>query len=241
MNPEKNNDSGLEKEVSAGEEIPRSPVPDADLLQAGEGNMSAGAVSQPDETPAEVEYDEDAPEKEEADLRGLFEAVIFLSNEPLPISFFVKRFGVDPTHAKITIDSLVDEYDERDGGVKLIEISKGYQFVTGKRYADQIRRVMGMERRERLSRSMLETLSIISYKQPISIAEIDELRGVSSRVMVANLMKKNLVKPMGRKELPGRPLAYGTTDDFLRYFGLNRISDLPKLTEIKELTFGTEE
>lgn len=179
--------------------------------------------------------------KDELDLHGLFEAILFISNEPLPIAFFVKNFGVDPTHAKIIMHSLIDEYEERDGGIKIIEISKGYQFVTHKRYAEPIRRVMGMTRKETLSKGMLETLSIIAYKQPIVIAEIDELRGVSSRMMVANLMKKNLIKPMGRKDLPGRPLAYGTTDDFLKYFGLNKISDLPKLSEIKEFSLTSEE
>ncbi len=224
-NSEKNENQNVLEEKDAGEQVP------------------AGAVEGPgkDAKPPDGGSDEPSREKEETDLRGLFESVIFLAGDPLPISFFVKSFGIDPTHAKIIIDSLVDEYDERDGGVKLIEISRGYQFVTNKRYAEQIRRVMGFEGRERLSRGMLETLSIISYKQPISIAEIDELRGVSSRVMVANLMKKNLIKPVGRKELPGRPLAYGTTDEFLRCFGLNKISDLPKLSEIKELTFSREE
>lgn len=186
--------------------------------------------------------EEDAQaDKDESDLRGLFESVMFLSNDPLPITFFVKNFGLDPVHARIIMDSLMDEYESRDGGLKIVEISRGFQFVTNKRYADQIRRVLGYTRKETLSKGMLETLSIVSYKQPISIAEIDELRGVSSRLMVSNLMKKNLVKPVGRKELPGRPLAYGTTDDFLRYFGLNKISDLPKLSEIKELSFTLEE
>lgn len=189
----------------------------------------------------EHDGDEVQEEKDESDLRGLFESVMFLSNEPLPITFFVKNFGLDPVHARIIMDSLMDEYESRDGGLKIVEISRGFQFVTNKRYADQIRRVMGYTRKETLSRGMLETLSIVSYKQPISIAEIDELRGVSSRMMVSNLMKKNLVKPVGRKELPGRPLAYGTTDDFLRYFGLNKISDLPKLSEIKELSFTSED
>jgi segregation and condensation protein B len=87
---------------------------------------------------------------------------------------------------------------------------------------------------------MLETLSIIAYKQPIVLADIDELRGVSSRQMVANLMKKNLIKPVGRMDLPGRPLSYGTTDEFLRYFGLSRLSDLPRLSEIKEFTVNEE-
>lgn len=179
--------------------------------------------------------------REEIDLTGLFEALLFLSNEPLPLSFFVKNLGVDAQQAKILLDSLVDEYEERDGGIRLIEISNGYQFMTSRRYSSQIRGIMGYARREGLSKGMLETLSIITYKQPIVLAEIEELRGVSSRMMVANLMKKNLIKPVGRKELPGRPLCYGTTDEFLRYFGLNRLSDLPKLSEIKEFSFENEE
>lgn len=187
------------------------------------------------------EEDRDDVPQEELDLAGLFEALLFLSNEPLPLSFFVKNLGVDAQQAKIILDSLVDEYEERDGGIKLFEISNGYQFMTSRRYSTQIRRIMGYARREGLSKGMLETLSIIAYKQPIVLAEIEELRGVSSRMMVANLMKKNLIKPVGRKELPGRPLCYGTTDEFLRYFGLNRLSDLPKLSEIKEFSFENEE
>ncbi len=217
-------------------------------MNPAEKNENEYSESLGDDETGEVENcaEEDGPVSgdergDEAELRGLFEAVIFLSGEPLPISFFVKNFGIDPTQAKIIIDSLVDEYEERDGGIRLLEISKGYQFATSARYADQLRRIMGLERREKLSKGMLETLSIIAYKQPISIAEIDALRGVSSRMMVANLMKKNLIKPVGRKELPGRPLAYGTTDDFLKYFGLNKISDLPKLSEIKELAFGGDD
>lgn len=180
-------------------------------------------------------------QRDELDMHGLFEAILFLSNDPVPISFFVKNLGIDATQAKIILDSLVDEYEERDGGVKLCEISNGYQFLTNRRYSGHIRKVMGFSKKETLSRGMLETLSIIAYKQPVVIAEIDELRGVSSRMMVANLMKKNLVKPMGRKELPGRPLAYGTTDEFLRFFGLNRLSDLPKLSEIKEFSYLGDE
>jgi len=176
----------------------------------------------------------------EHDLKSLFEAVFFLSNDPVPISFFVKNFMVDPTQAKIIIDSLVDEYEERDGGIRLAELSNGYQFVTNARYAEQLRHALGLKKRESLSKAMLETLSIIAYKQPLVLADIDELRGASSRMMVANLMKRNLVKPVGRMDLPGRPLAYGTTDEFLRYFGLNKLSDLPRLSEIKEFSLDNE-
>lgn len=158
----------------------------------------------------------------------------------MPSSFFVKNFSVDPTQTKIILDTLIDEYDERDSGILLIEIASGFQFVTNARYADQLRHALGMKRRDTLSKGMLETLSIVAYKQPIVMAEVDELRGVSSRVMVANLMKRNLLKPVGRKNVPGRPLAYGTTDEFLRLFGLNKLSDLPKLSEIKEFSLDSE-
>lgn len=189
---------------------------------------------------SEDERDVREEDGEELDLASLFEAALFLSDEPLSISFFVKNFKVDPTQAKIILDSIADEYEERDGGIQLLEIAKGYQFVTSARYADQLRRAFGLRQRETLTRGMLETLSIVAYKQPIVLAEIDELRGVSSRMMIANLMKRNLVKPVGRKNLPGRPLAYGTTDEFLRYFGLGKLSDLPRLSEIKEFSIDID-
>ena len=178
--------------------------------------------------------------QDDTDLLGLIEAVLFLSNDPVPLSFFVKNFSIDPTHAKILINSLLDEYIERDGGVLLIQIAKGYQFVTNAKYSDQLKLALGMKKRDKLSKGMLETLAIVAYKQPIVLVDVDELRGVSSRMMVANLMKRNLVKPVGRMNLPGRPLAYGTTDKFLIYFGLNKLSDLPKLSEIKEFSIDTD-
>jgi segregation and condensation protein B len=181
--------------------------------------------------------EEDQEEEEEVSPAALFEAVLFLSLDPLPIQFFVKNFSMNETDVRIILSSLVDEYEERDGGVKLLEISNGYQFVTNPRCAKGIRRVMGYKKKEPLSKGMLETLSIVAYKQPVVMAEVEELRGVSSRMMVANLMKRNLIKPVGRKDLPGRPLAYGTTDEFLRFFGLNKLADLPKLSEIKEFNY----
>jgi len=183
--------------------------------------------------------DENGPSGE-PDLKGLFEAALFLSNEPVPLQFFVKNFSIDATQAKIILDSLVDDYEERDSGIRVVEIANGFQFVTNARYAEQLHRVLDMKRREPLTKGMLETLSIIAYKQPIVLAEVDELRGVSSRLMVTNLMKHRLITIVGRKNLPGRPHAYGTTDEFLRLFALNKLSDLPKLSEIKEFSIDNE-
>ncbi len=186
------------------------------------------------------ESGQDDGQRDDVSISGLLEAVLFLSNEPVPLAFFVNSFSIDPTQAKILLDSLIDEYEDRDGGIKLQEIAKGYQFVTSPRHADQLRRVIGVKKREGMSKNMMETLAIIAYKQPIVMAEIEELRGVACRTMVVKLMERSLVKPVGRKELPGRPLAYGTTNEFLRYFGLNKLSDLPKLSEIKEFSLDWE-
>lgn len=177
---------------------------------------------------------------DEDDLYGIIEAILFVSPEPVLVQFVAKQLGIDATKVKIIIDSLVDEYEDRDKGIKLVEISGGYQLVTNPKYAGKLRQAMGFKKKESLSKGMLETLAIIAYKQPIMLAEIEELRGVSSRMMVASLMRKNLIKPAGRKEVPGRPLLYGTTDEFLRYFGLNKLSDLPKLSEIKEFSYEEE-
>jgi len=205
-----------------------------------EEKISPGETLSENDSSDDEDNSEEKEERDEHDLKGLFEAVLFLSNEPVPLKFFVKNFSVDPTEAKIILDTLIDEYDDRDSGVILVEIASGFQFVTNARYAEQLRHALGMKRRDSLSKGMLETLSIVAYKQPIVMAEIDELRGVSSRVMVANLMKRNLLKPVGRKNVPGRPLAYGTTDEFLRLFGLNKLSDLPKLSEIKEFSLDSD-
>jgi segregation and condensation protein B len=159
------------------------------------------------------EIEPDDSRKDDESIKGLLEAVLFLSNEPVPLSFFVNSFSIDPTQAKIILDSLVDEYGDRDGGIILLEVAKGYQFVTNVRYADQLRRVIGVRKREGLSRGMLETLAIIAYKQPIVLAEIEELRGVSSRMMVVKLMERNLVKPTGRKEVPERRMSFCVISD----------------------------
>ncbi|MFC1668910.1 SMC-Scp complex subunit ScpB [Spirochaetota bacterium] len=190
--------------------------------------------------PDSYDFDEGSIDNE-ISLKGLFEAILYLNKEPISISFFVKKFSIDRTNAKIIMDSLVDEYEERNGGIKIVEIANGYQFVTNPEFSDLLRQAMGLKKVETLSKGLLETLSIVAYKQPIVIAEIDELRGVSSRMMVANLMKRNLIKPVGRKSVPGRPLLYGTSDEFLRFFGLNRLSDLPKLSEIKEFSIDSLE
>lgn len=169
--------------------------------------------------------------------RGLIEAVLFVSTEPLSPGALARKCELDRVNARIIVDSLIDDYAERDGGIVLREISGGYQFLTSERYSKGMASIFNEQKKERLSRSTLEALAIISYRQPITLPEIDELRGANSRAMVNTLLAKKMIKPQGYKPVPGRPTLYVTTRNFLTHFSLNSLAELPPLEDIKELKF----
>lgn len=177
-------------------------------------------------TPEEMEY-----------YRGLLEAILFLSNEPLSVSLLARKIQLDKTNTRILLDSLVDEYLERSGGILLKEIAGGYRFLTSEKYSEELKKIFKPKSTEKLSRSLLETLAIICYKQPITLSEIEEIRGVNSRNQISILLQKNLIKPQGYKPVPGRPTLYVTTREFLIKFNLNTLADLPPLKDLKELPF----
>jgi segregation and condensation protein B len=168
---------------------------------------------------------------------GLFEAVLFLTNEPLPLDFFCKAGELDKKEAKHILDIIENDRQERDSGILLMKVAGGYHFATNSKYSPILKTFFESARKERLRKSSLEVLSIIAYKQPIHIAAIDEIRGSASRQHIGSLMSMRLIKPLKRLEMPGRPIAYGTTHEFLKYFGLNSLKDLPQLSEIKEINF----
>ncbi len=170
-------------------------------------------------------------------LKGLLEALVFLSSEPIKLSSLAKTVEIEKTLAREILDEMILDYQEREGGFILREIAGQYQFITSDIYHERLGVIFKEKKKETLSRSNLDTLAIIAYKQPLTLAEIDEIRGVSSRAMVANLISKKLVKPIGQKEVPGRPTLYGTTNDFLIHFGLSKLSDLPSPVDVKELQF----
>ncbi|MBE8401041.1 SMC-Scp complex subunit ScpB [Leptospira borgpetersenii] len=176
-------------------------------------------------------------ERDRTAIKGLIEALLFVSGEPLKLASIAKSAGIEKIDARKILDELVLDYSEKNGGFLLKEIAGAYQFVTNESFAELLGNVFREKRREQLSKSSLDTLAIIAYKQPITLPEIDEIRGVSSRAMVTSLISKKLIKPIGNKEVPGRPALYGTTKEFLIHFGLNKLSDLPAPVEVKELKF----
>ncbi|WP_423789800.1 SMC-Scp complex subunit ScpB [Leptospira perolatii] len=167
----------------------------------------------------------------------MVEALLFLSGEPLKLASIAKSVECEKHEARELLDELILDYQEKNGGFVLKEVAGAYLFVTNEKYSEILAKLFKEKKREQLSRSSLDTLAIIAYKQPITLSEIDEIRGVSSRAMVTSLISKKLVKPVGNKEVPGRPALYGTTKDFLLHFGLNKLSDLPTPVEVKELKF----
>ncbi|EOQ97714.1 segregation and condensation protein B [Leptospira wolbachii serovar Codice str. CDC] len=169
--------------------------------------------------------------------KGLLEALLFLSSDPIKLSALAKSAGIEKTEARELLDELILDYQEKEGGFLLREIAGGYQFITNQKYSEVLAHIFKDKKRETLSRGTLDTLAIIAYKQPITLTELDEIRGVSSRAMVASLMSKKLVKAVGQKEVPGRPTLYGTTNEFLLHFGLSKLTDLPTPVEVKELKF----
>ncbi len=189
--------------------------------------------------PAEIGLPEErelSPE-EDRHYAGLIEAVLFLAPEPQNVTAMARKVVLDRTNTRRLADRLVDEYAERDGGTILREIAGGYQFTTSPRYSEQLRELFHEQRRETLSRAALETLSIICYKQPITLPEIEEIRGVGSRSHIAALLARSLIKSQGYRPVPGRPTLYVTTRKFLEQFALNSLTDLPALEEVKELRF----
>jgi segregation and condensation protein B len=176
-------------------------------------------------------------QEEQEFFKGLIEAVLFMSSEPMSVTALARKCNLDRVNARILADSLADDYAERDGGIVLREIAGGYQFITSERYSQAIKGIFREQKRETLSRSTLETLAIVCYRQPITLPEIDEVRGVGSRAMVMQLLQRKLIKPQGYRPVPGRPTLYVTTRQFLSHFALNSLSDLPALQDVKELKF----
>jgi segregation and condensation protein B len=175
--------------------------------------------------------------------KNIIEALIFSSDEPLTNAEIIKAIkGIDGEDAEINsddinsaIDLLNQEYETSGRAVKIVKIAGGYLFATREEYAKYIGFLSSEKTKRRLSQAALETLAIIAYKQPITKPELESIRGVNSDYILATLLDKKLITISGRAETIGRPLLYTTTDEFLKYFGLNSLSDLPKPREIEEI------
>lgn len=166
------------------------------------------------------------------ELKGAIEAIIFISEGPINLDEIQNIFeGLDLETIKSIIEDLKKDYEQRNSGIKLIEVAGGYQMVTSPTYANFIKKFYKIKHSEKLTMPSLETLSIIAYKQPVTKVEIESIRGVNVDGVIKNLHEKGLIRIVGRKEVVGRPFVYGTTRNFLEYFGLNSLEELPPVEE----------
>lgn len=166
----------------------------------------------------------------------IIEALLFASEKPLTESKVrsILEEG-ESFNLEAAIEDLNQHYTETDRAFFIMKVAGGYQLVTHKQFEPYIKKLYVSSSRMRLSQAALETLSIIAYKQPISRPDVDSIRGVNSDGVIRTLLERDLLVITGREDQPGRPLLYGTSEEFLRYFGLNSLDDLPKLREIDKM------
>jgi len=170
-----------------------------------------------------------------SDLKAVVEALIFASPEPVTMKTLVKLLDSEPKEDILAaITELKQRYDG-PGGLQMVEVAGGYQIVTRPELHEWVRRLFHERTTTKLSVASLETLAVIAYKQPITSPEIAEIRGVNTAGVLGTLIERKLIKIVGRKQVVGRPFLYGTTREFLTRFGLNDLSDLPKVEDMSEL------
>ena len=157
------------------------------------------------------------------------EAVLFSGGEPVSIAQLSKALSVEPEQIEEAADKLAQKLDRADSGIQLLRLENFYQLASKKEYEEYIKTAFDMRRRTPLSQAALEVLAVIAYNQPVTKAFVEQVRGVDCSGVVSTLIEKNLIEERGRLELPGRPLLYGTTKNFLRCFSVSSLSELPAL------------
>ena len=166
---------------------------------------------------------------EQEELQRIIESILFAAGEPVELSRLAQTMEQDPADVAKAIDALANELAFNRRGIRIIRLESGYQMVSSGEMADYITRALETRKPPRLSSSQLETLTIIAYYQPATKAMVEQIRGVDSAYSVSALLNKHLIEEAGRLNVPGRPIQYRTTPDFLRTFGISSLEELPSI------------
>lgn len=164
-------------------------------------------------------------------LKAVLEAVLFASGEPLDMEKTAKTLLVDKSTVENCLGEIAEEYKKPEHGIELLNLAGKYQFATKEEHAAEIRAVLSMKKNSPLSSAAFEVLAIVAYNQPVTKAFIEQVRGVDCSGVISTLCQRNLIEERGRLDLPGRPLLYCTTDNFLRCFEMSSLDELPELPE----------
>jgi segregation and condensation protein B len=177
-----------------------------------------------------------AMEKEAA----LIEAILYLETDPMDYGILSRVSGLGKDAVAAAVEALEAKYAKEDSGLELSRIGGGVMISAKKEFWDTLKDRYGKKNETRFSKAALETLSIIAYSQPVTRSEIESIRGVQADSMIRLLAEKNLIREVGKKDIPGKPVQYGTTREFLTFFRLESIADLPKLSESEAERFELE-
>ena len=199
-----------------------------------EAESSATSVAGADSTTEPAPY----TLQSQAERAGVIEALIFVSEEPLSGKIIAEVLKEDREVIDEALVLLVKEFNDRNGGLQLREVAGGWQFATRPEYHEHVRAFLKTRPSAKLTLASLETLAVIAYRQPVTVPEILEIRGVQSPSAIKTLLDKKLIVAKGRKETVGRPMMYGTSKEFLLQFGLKDLSELPSVEDFQDLSGG---
>lgn len=198
-------------------------------------NSVAENVSAHAEKDLALAENDSAPARSTSELMAVVEALIFVADEPLTVKMMADVLGEEKDVVHAAVEALRDEYDNRESGLQIREIGGGWQIATRTELHEAVRAFLKTKPSAKLSLAALETLAVIAYKQPVTVPEILEIRGVQSASAIKTLLEKRLIVTKGHKETVGRPMQYGTSKEFLIHFGLRDLSELPSIEDFEDL------
>ena len=224
------------------ETLNQEPLDEAALNEEASRELAA-MVAEAEQTSGTVEEESDdgplSSPQSQAERAAVIEALIFVSEEPLSVKTMADVLKEDKNVIAETVQALAQEFNARNGGLQLREVAGGWQFATLPEYHEHVRAFLKTRPSAKLSIASLETLAVIAYRQPVTVPEILEIRGVQSPSAIKTLLDKKLIVAKGRKETVGRPMMYGTSKEFLLQFGLKDLSELPSVEDFHDLSGGS--
>jgi segregation and condensation protein B len=188
---------------------------------------------------SEEEEDPNVAPQSQAERSGIIEALIFVSDDPLTLKTIAGVLKEEKALVEESVKALAEEFNARNGGLQLREVAGGWQFATRPEHHEYVRRLLRTRPSAKLTIASLETLAVIAYRQPVTVPEILEIRGVQSPSAIKTLLDKKLIVAKGRKDAVGRPMMYGTSKDFLLQFGLKDLTELPSVEDFQDLSGGS--
>ena len=217
-------------------------VDEAALNEEASRELAALVAEEESAAAMDAETPDDGPlssPQSQAERAAVIEALIFVSEEPLSIKTLADVLKEDKEVVIQTLNALAEEFNARNAGLQLREVAGGWQFATRPEYHEHVRAFLKTRPSAKLSIASLETLAVIAYRQPVTVPEILEIRGVQSPSSIKTLLDKKLIVAKGRKETVGRPMMYGTSKEFLMQFGLKDLTELPSVEDFHDLSGGT--